>query len=184
MLSEWSCQANVFKVDSLVHLCVFLGIFMAPSTIIWYFCFLISLHDLFLLCSSSGKTRTSNGSIGLQYHVPRGPGSHPRKQNCYVEVTLGSERSHIEKRFNSHSSSIKNSRNNHITETPAAGKGDHSGSLDQISLHEKTFIYPAEAVVVPVLQTSYARSSLKRFVSILRYLWCRCGCVSLVGLSK
>ncbi|XP_065878471.1 mediator of RNA polymerase II transcription subunit 13 isoform X2 [Euphorbia lathyris] len=111
----------------------------------------------------SGKSRTPNGFIGLPYHVPQGPGSHLRKQNCYVEVTIGCHRSESEKGLCSNSNSIKNSRNNHIVDSPAVGKGDHRGSLDQISLHEKTFVYPAEAVVVPVLQASYARSSLKRF---------------------
>lgn len=45
------------------------------------------------------------------------------------------------------------------------GRADQKGALDNLSVYEKTFIYPAEAVLVPVLQTSFTRSSLKRYVS-------------------
>ncbi|XP_012067059.1 mediator of RNA polymerase II transcription subunit 13 isoform X2 [Jatropha curcas] len=113
--------------------------------------------------SGSGKIRTSNRFIGLPYHLSQGPGCLLRGQNCYVEVTLGCPISDTEKGLQSSSNSIRNLTKNHVVESPVVGRGDHKGSPDQISIHEKTFIYPAEAVVVPVLQTSFARSSLKRF---------------------
>ncbi|GAV80055.1 LOW QUALITY PROTEIN: Med13_C domain-containing protein, partial [Cephalotus follicularis] len=111
---------------------------------------------------SSGKFRTSNGFIGLPYHVSEGSTCYLRGQNCYVEVTLGYPRSRSDKASQSSSSSVRNLSKNHIAESMAVGRGDHKGSSDYLSVCEKTFIYPVEAVLVPVLQT-FARSSLKRF---------------------
>ncbi|XP_050219690.1 mediator of RNA polymerase II transcription subunit 13 isoform X2 [Mercurialis annua] len=112
---------------------------------------------------SSGKSRTSDGSKGLPYHVSQGPGCLMRGQSCYVEVTLGCPRSESEKGLLSNLNSCRNLTKYHVVESPSVGRGDQKGSLDSSSTHERTFIYPAEAVVVPVLQASYARSSLKRF---------------------
>ncbi|KAJ6714174.1 RAG1-ACTIVATING PROTEIN 1 [Salix viminalis] len=112
---------------------------------------------------SSGKFRTLDGYIGLPYHVSQGPGSQPRGQNCYVEITLGCPRSESDKALQTNSQSTKNSSKNYIAESIAARRGDQKVSPDHLSAHEKAFIYPAEAVVVPVLQKSFARSSLKRF---------------------
>lgn len=121
-------------------------------------------HHLIVLFSSSGKFRTSNGFIGIPNHFSQGHGCLLRGKNCYVEVTLGCPRSENEKGLQSNSHSIRNLPKNHVVESPAVGRGDHKGSSVQTSLHEKAFIYPAEAVVVPVLQTSFARSSLKRCI--------------------
>ncbi|KAJ6307195.1 hypothetical protein OIU76_017060 [Salix suchowensis] len=112
---------------------------------------------------SSGKFRTVDGYIGLPYHVSQGPGCQPRGQNCYVEITLGCPRSESDKALQTNSQSTKNSSKNYIAESIAARRGDQKVSPDHLSAHEKAFIYPAEAVVVPVLQKSFARSSLKRF---------------------
>lgn len=98
---------------------------------------------------SSGKFRTSNGFVGLPYHVSQGSGCQLRGQNCYVEVTLGLPRAESDKALQSNS--------------PTAGIGFQKGSPDYSSVCERTFIYPMEAVLVPVLQSSFARSSLKRF---------------------
>ncbi len=123
----------------------------------------MSYHLIFLF-SSSGKFRTSNGFIGLPNHFSQGPGCLLRGQNCYVEVTLGCPRSESEKGLRSNSNLIRNLPKNHVVESPAIGRGDHKGPPVQTAVHEKAFIYPAEAVVVPVLQTSFARSSLKRYI--------------------
>ncbi|KAL9407431.1 hypothetical protein Peur_004403 [Populus x canadensis] len=112
---------------------------------------------------SSGKFRTLNGYIDLPYHVSQGPGCQLRGQNCYVEITLGCPRSDSDKALQTNSQSTKNSSKNYIAESIAARRGDQKVSPDHLSAHEKAFIYPAEAVVVPVLQKSFARSSLKRF---------------------
>lgn len=52
-----------------------------------------------------------------------------------------------------------------LAESPALGRGDQKGSLDNSTVYEKTFVYPAEAVLVPALQ--FARSSLKRYFNFL-----------------
>ncbi|XP_050278302.1 mediator of RNA polymerase II transcription subunit 13 isoform X3 [Quercus robur] len=112
---------------------------------------------------SSGRFKTSNGFIGLPHHVSQGSGCQMRGQNCYVEVTLGCPRSGSDNALQSNTVSTRNLPKNHVAESPAVGRGDQKGSPDQLPVYEKTFIYPAEAVLVPVLHTSFARSSLKRF---------------------
>ncbi|XP_071701408.1 mediator of RNA polymerase II transcription subunit 13 isoform X2 [Rutidosis leptorrhynchoides] len=91
---------------------------------------------------SSGKFKTSNGIVGLPYQISQSSGCQLRGQNCYLEVTLGCEGAESEKPLTSDS---------------------NKNDLKSESIYEKAFIYPAEAVLVPAVQTSSARSSLKRF---------------------
>ncbi|ONH98989.1 hypothetical protein PRUPE_6G003600 [Prunus persica] len=109
---------------------------------------------------SSSKLKTSN-FIGLPNHVSQGSGSQLTWQNCYVEVTLGCPRPRSDRALQSNSNSFRNVVKHHPVESPSLGRGDQKGSLDNISVYEKTFVYPAEAVLVPSLQV--AGSSLKRF---------------------
>ncbi|KAJ8760013.1 hypothetical protein K2173_010869 [Erythroxylum novogranatense] len=111
----------------------------------------------------SGKFRTSNGFIGLSNNVSQGLGCQLRGQSSYVEVTLGCPHSDSDKALQSNSNSTVNIPKNHVVESSAIGRSDLKVSSDHLPSHEKIFIYPVEAVVVPVLQTSLARSSLKRF---------------------
>ncbi|KAL4343391.1 mediator of RNA polymerase II transcription subunit 13 [Arachis ipaensis] len=113
--------------------------------------------------SSTSKFRASSGIIGLPNHVSQGVGCQLRGQNCYVEVSLGFPRLVTDKALQSNKNSVRNLSKLHVAESPAAGRSDHKGSPDHLSDCEKTFLYPAEAVLVPVLQTSLARSSLRRF---------------------
>ncbi|XP_038695837.1 mediator of RNA polymerase II transcription subunit 13-like isoform X1 [Tripterygium wilfordii] len=108
------------------------------------------------------RSRTANGSM-IQHYVSQGSGCQLRGKNCYVEVTIGCPRSESEKALQSNSNSIRNLPKYHVAESPVVGRGDQKVSSDHLSASERTFIYPAEAVVVPVLQTSSAKSSLKRF---------------------
>ncbi|KAL0334764.1 UNVERIFIED_CONTAM: Mediator of RNA polymerase II transcription subunit, partial [Sesamum radiatum] len=110
---------------------------------------------------SAGKFRGSNGIVGLPYHVAQGSGlpGQLRGQNCYVEVTLGCH-DKVVKNVNSHT----NLSHTHGTESPAIGRGTQRWSSDKHLVCEKMFVYPAEAVLVPVMQTSFARSSLKRSI--------------------
>lgn len=108
--------------------------------------------------SSSSKLRVSNGIIGLPYHASQGVGCQLRGQNCFVEVSLGFPRSETDKALQSNKNIVRN-----LPKSPVTGQSDHKGSPDHLSDNEKTFLYPAEAVLVPVFQTSLARSSLKRY---------------------
>ncbi|XP_076894354.1 mediator of RNA polymerase II transcription subunit 13-like [Bidens hawaiensis] len=98
---------------------------------------------------SSGKFKAINGIVGLPNQFSQSSGCQLRGQNCYLEVTLGCETAESEKSLPPNSNT---SSKNHISE-----------SLGVTKEYEKTFIYPAEAVLVPLVQTSSARSSLKRF---------------------
>lgn len=110
--------------------------------------------------NSSGKLRTSNGIVGLPRDVSQVSGSHLRGQSCYVEVTLG-----FPSAGNSDAHNLKkNMPKHHNSESSAVASGVQKGLHDQFSVSERTFIYPVEAVIVPVLQTSFARSSLKRYI--------------------
>ncbi|KAL3843474.1 hypothetical protein ACJIZ3_000877 [Penstemon smallii] len=104
---------------------------------------------------SSGKFRGSNGIVGLPYHGDQGSGlpGQLRGQNCYVQVTLGC----LEKMVQQNVHLQNNFRQPHV-ESSAIGRGPS----DKLPF-EKMFVYPADAVLVPVIQTSFARSSLKRF---------------------
>ena len=159
MLFRWSCQAVVFQVD--LSLSVWFHV-------IW----LLSLGyekertlTRFVLSSnSSSKFRTSNGFIGLPNYVSRGSGCQRGGQHCFVEVTLGCHRSGGNGQPHSISNSNRNLPKNHVSESPALGRADQKGAVDNVAVYEKTFLYPPEAVFVPVLQTSFPRSSLKRYM--------------------
>lgn len=56
----------------------------------------------------------------------------------------------------------KNISGQNISESSTVTREAQKGSARHMPVCEKTFIYPAEAVLVPVVQTSFARSSLKR----------------------
>ncbi|KAL7090404.1 hypothetical protein ACP275_12G039000 [Erythranthe tilingii] len=110
---------------------------------------------------STAKFRGSNGIVGLPYHAAQGSvlPAQMRGQNCYVEVTIGCQDKMGRKNVYSRS----NLPQTHGTEPPAVGLGTQKGPPEKLPFCEKMFVYPAEAVLVPVMQTSFARSSLKRF---------------------
>lgn len=112
---------------------------------------------------SSSKLRASNGFFGLPNHVSQGSGCQLVGQNCYVEVTLGCHRSGGDGHLHLVSNSNRNVPKHQVSESTALGRADQRGAVDNMSVYEKTFLYPPEAVFVPVLQTSFPRSSLKRF---------------------
>ncbi|KVH90881.1 Mediator complex, subunit Med13, partial [Cynara cardunculus var. scolymus] len=109
---------------------------------------------------SSGKFKASNGIVGLPYQISQSSGCQLRGQNCYLEVTLGCETAESEKPLPSNSN--RNFSKHHMSESPGVTRESEKGLAYHSSIYEKTFIYPAEAVLVPVVQTSSARSSLKR----------------------
>ncbi|GAB4835105.1 hypothetical protein Ancab_000013 [Ancistrocladus abbreviatus] len=104
----------------------------------------------------SGNLSTSTGLVGLPYPLSQASGCKLRGQSCYAEVMLGYATSGSEKEKQSNFIAKGN--------FPNSVAGDvKKGCADDTPVCEKTFIYPREAVIVPVLQTSYAKSSLKRF---------------------
>lgn len=111
------------------------------------------------LCSS-GKFRDPNGIVGLPSQVALGSGlpAQLKGQNCFVEVTLGCH----DKMARNNANLQSNFSQPHGTESPAARLCNQRSPLDKASVCEKMFVYPTEAVLVPVMQTSFARSSLKR----------------------
>lgn len=111
--------------------------------------------------TGSGMPRTSTGLVGLPHPVSQASSSKLQGQNCYIEVTLGCTISGSEKENLSNSNT--NGPTHTMSENPSIARSGPKGSSGDASGCEKTFIYPTEAVLVPVLQTSYARASLKRF---------------------
>ncbi|KAL6994249.1 hypothetical protein U1Q18_012356 [Sarracenia purpurea var. burkii] len=109
---------------------------------------------------SSSKLRTSNGNIGLPSHVSQVSGCQLRGQSCYVEVTLGFPATGNDKALQQNSNLKGTFSKHHNTESSSMPSGVQKAP-DQFSVCERTFIYPVEAVLVPVLQKSFARSSLK-----------------------
>ncbi|MBA0737546.1 hypothetical protein Gogos_011003 [Gossypium gossypioides] len=108
---------------------------------------------------------SNSGKIGLPHRTSQSSVCQLRGQNCYVKVSLGCLKSRGDKSLNPNPDYIRNLPKHQSTEAYAMGRVDQKGPLDLLSVHEKTFIYPPEAVLVPVLQTSFARSSLRRYGS-------------------
>lgn len=111
--------------------------------------------------TSSGKLKSSNGIIGLLNPVSQGSSCKLRGQSCYLEVTIGCSRAENDKMLQANLDKSISGQN--ISESSAVTRDAQKGSARHMPVCEKTFIYPAEAVLVPVVQTSFARSSLKRF---------------------
>lgn len=155
------CASDVVKQICSRYYIIFGMLFTWQNSLSVFSILLVTFFFVFLNCvNSSGKSRTSYGFVGLPHHVSQG-GCQSKGQNCYVEVTLGCPKSVSEKPLQSNSNYIRNVSMPHVTES-LTGRGDLKGSSNHLSSHKKTFIYPSEAVLVLLLQTSFARSSLKR----------------------
>lgn len=122
-----------------------------------------SSYSFRTLLYSSGKVRASSGIVGLSYQISRSSGCQLRGQSCYLEVTLGCDSVENDKTTPPNSKSTKNLLKHQISESSAVTREGAKGLTGPSSMYERTFIYPAEAVLVPVVQTSSARSSLKRY---------------------
>nr|GLL32579.1 mediator of RNA polymerase II transcription subunit 13 isoform X1 [Ipomoea trifida] len=109
---------------------------------------------------SSGKCTSSNGIVALPYHVSQDSGCQLRGLNYFVEVTIGCPATGTGKTLRPHSNSQKSLPGHNMAESQAVAKVGQSRAPD---ICERMFIYPSEAVLVPVMQTAYAKSSLKRF---------------------
>ncbi|KAF8398564.1 hypothetical protein HHK36_017495 [Tetracentron sinense] len=121
---------------------------------------------------SSNKVRASSGVTvpGIPFQVAQAAGCQVRGQSCYGEVTLGCHGTGGDKELQSSSNINRNFSKHHVAESPAMAlvRGvQKQGSQDHFPVLERTFIYPAEAVLVPVMRTAFARSSLKRHVFYL-----------------
>lgn len=116
--------------------------------------FLFSCTGLY----SSGKLKSSNGI--LLSSVSQGSSCKLRGQSCYLEVTIGCSSAENDKMLQANLD--KNISGQNISESSTVTREAQKGSARHMPVCEKTFIYPAEAVLVPVVQTSFARSSLKR----------------------
>ncbi|XP_010257656.1 PREDICTED: mediator of RNA polymerase II transcription subunit 13 [Nelumbo nucifera] len=88
------------------------------------------------------KARTSNGFtvLGLPSQAVQASSCQLRGQNCHVEITLGCTGKGV----------------------ALAKVGLKQGPGHHYPVLQRTFIYPAEAVLVPVMHTVFAKSSLKR----------------------
>ncbi|XP_018684609.1 mediator of RNA polymerase II transcription subunit 13 isoform X1 [Musa acuminata AAA Group] len=106
----------------------------------------------------SSKLKGSNGiAIGMPSHMVQSSNCQLRGQRCYVEVT-----------FDCHSDIVMGSNNKQNTneshvhnEEPhliAVGKVQKKHGVDHLPVLERTFIYPAEAVVIPMMHRAFARS--------------------------
>ncbi|CAN8287998.1 unnamed protein product [Cochlearia groenlandica] len=111
---------------------------------------------------SSGNLRTSSEYIGLPSDAGRGfrmiNGNHR-----YVEVTLGCCQNINDNTSQTNSTFAPNLPHNQCPEVSVGSKDPRKGQSDILSKCEKKFIYPAEAVLVPILQSAFAKFSLKRF---------------------
>ncbi|KAK4792713.1 hypothetical protein SAY86_023148 [Trapa natans] len=108
---------------------------------------------------SSGYSKPSSMLVGLPSYASQG---QLRGHNYFAEVTIGCA---ISETVETSQSGLHNARSiskNNVNESCTDGRTDQKSSEGWF-MHEKTLVYPVESVLVPVLQTSLTRSSLKRF---------------------
>ncbi|XP_008807938.3 mediator of RNA polymerase II transcription subunit 13 isoform X1 [Phoenix dactylifera] len=113
------------------------------------------------------NSKVSNGfTVGVRFPVAQSSGCQLRGQSCYVEVTLGCPSTCSDKVLESNSNQSNNAIRPHTEEShfSSVGKGQQKqGTIYQLPILERTFIYPADAVVIPMMHRAFARSSVKRF---------------------
>ncbi|KAL0905396.1 hypothetical protein M5K25_023813 [Dendrobium thyrsiflorum] len=110
----------------------------------------------------ASKMKANNESAHGLPSISRSTGYQLRGQSCFVEVTLGcpstSNKDAQEKKSNQEMTSVTPK-----SEEPCLASSGKNQQFDPFPILERTFIYPAESVLVPVLHRAFARSSLKRF---------------------
>lgn len=146
ILSRKYTSGRLIGVTSSLHSCFFVLMTIVLGA---------NPQHLLLLLDSSGKSKASSGLIGLPSHVSQGFSCQLRGQTCYAEVTVGCPITETDKALSQGSNTLR-------SECLPAGRCDQKVSQDHSSTYEKTFIYPNEAVLVPVLNASLTRSSLRR----------------------
>uniref|UniRef100_A0A1D1ZKE6 Mediator of RNA polymerase II transcription subunit 13 n=1 Tax=Anthurium amnicola TaxID=1678845 RepID=A0A1D1ZKE6_9ARAE len=107
------------------------------------------------------KVKASNGIsvLGMPFHIVQSSGCRSKEQSCYVEVTMGCT-------SQPSSNPSKNVLQNAKEDTHLHSVGRHEnkqGLLGYFPNLERTFIYPVEAVLVPVVHRAFTKSSPKRF---------------------
>lgn len=112
----------------------------------YYFIFFI-IYCGWTISSKHHKAASGSTAQSSNYHL--------HGQKCYVEVTIGCPGVGNDKAVQSNSNLNRNvSKHHNVEQKP--GLADNSPVL------ERTYIFPAEAVLVPVIHRAVARSSLKR----------------------
>jgi mediator of RNA polymerase II transcription subunit 13 len=118
---------------------------------------------------SNGKSSRGFLVAGVPSCVTQSSGCKLRGHSCYAEVSLDFPCMEAEKMLQENSNSQIKIAKHDVAEKISSGmigKGEQKqGSSDHVSFLEKVFIYPAEALLVPVPQTMLARSSLRRHAS-------------------
>ncbi|WOL08835.1 mediator of RNA polymerase II transcription subunit 13 isoform X1 [Canna indica] len=107
----------------------------------------------------NSKLKASNGSHAAQSYT-----SPVRGQRCYVEVTLGCRSlcsDHVLESNNNLTSNASHVHDEDSHVVPVGKLQQKHGVVDQFPILERTFIYPAEAVLIPLMHRAFARSSNK-----------------------
>lgn len=120
-----------------------------------------------MFLNNFSKSKVSNGfTVGMPFPVAQSSGCQLRGQSCYVEVTLGCPPTCSDKVLDSNNNQSNNAIRPHTEEShfSSVGKGQQKqGIIDQLPILERTFIYSADAVVIPMVHRAFARSSVKRY---------------------
>ncbi|KAG0487445.1 hypothetical protein HPP92_009540 [Vanilla planifolia] len=110
----------------------------------------------------SSKVMASNEGTHVLSSSTRSSGCQLRGQSCFVEVTLGCSFTRYKETLESNNRQQINAFQHNMEElsfvSPTKGQ-----QTDPFPILERTFIFPAESVLVPVLHRSFAKSSTKRF---------------------
>ncbi|ERN20081.1 mediator of RNA polymerase II transcription subunit 13 [Amborella trichopoda] len=113
---------------------------------------------------SKAKALSSMTVLGIPFSVTPSSGCKVRGQNCYAEVSLGIPSSKVETTLLQNSPQGTVAKFDHTETHCSPGVAKSEGKqADYVQAFERTFIYPMEAVLVPVMNTILARTSLRRF---------------------
>ncbi|XP_020581529.1 mediator of RNA polymerase II transcription subunit 13 [Phalaenopsis equestris] len=110
----------------------------------------------------ANKLKAGNESANGLPSITLSSGYQLRGQSCFVEVTLGCPSTSSKDAQEKNGSRELNAINPNVEESCVVSS-DKSQQSDPFPVLERTFIYSAESVLVPVLHRAFARSSLKRF---------------------
>ncbi|KAJ0968254.1 hypothetical protein J5N97_025171 [Dioscorea zingiberensis] len=113
----------------------------------------------------ASKVKVSNGlSVGIPFHVAQSSVCQLRGQSFYAEVTLGCPSTSKDCSLKSvrYQTEVLVQHNEEQHQVSSESVHQKQGSADKLPLLERTFLYPAETVLLPVMQRAFARSSLKR----------------------
>ncbi|KAJ0968233.1 hypothetical protein J5N97_025150 [Dioscorea zingiberensis] len=111
----------------------------------------------------ASKVKVSNGlSVGIPFHVAQSSVCQLRGQSFYAEVTLGCPSTSKDCSLKSvrYQTEVLVQHNEEQHQVSSESVHQKQGSADKLPLLERTFLYPAETVLLPIMATKFSGTPL------------------------